>query len=111
VKEEGAAVSIAAGDETTLIAPEFYAYKNAAKTALGLFGDAKASANGISAEGGPVEAIVEAGQASIAANGKEGVRTLELPGDWKAVHSLTRAGGKWTLRYAGGEPLKLVLQK
>jgi len=111
VKEEGAAVSVAAGDETTLIGPDFYAYKSPAKTTLGLFGDAKASAHGMSAEGGPVEVIVEAGQATITAHGKEGLRTLEMPGDWKAVPPLTRAGAKWSLRYAGGEPLKLVLQK
>lgn len=111
VTENNGGIAIVAGDETTVVTPEYYTFKNPAKTALGVFGDTAASANGISAEGGPVEVVVEADQVTITAHGKQGVRTLTMPGDWKASAPLTRNGAKWTLSYPGGEPLKIVLQK
>src|SRR5262249_4977051 len=104
VKREGQAVQIVAGDEITASGPDFYSYNSPAKSILSTFGAGAASANGMTAEGGPVEIVMEAERVSITAHGDTGDRIIKMPGNWKASAGITQTGNAWTLKYTNGEP-------
>ena len=116
VKQDGSKLTITAKDESTIIADNFYAYKNSQKRVLATFDDLLVDSNGISTKGGPTEIIVEGLRANITAHGKKGLREIRLPGRWTIKHgqnvnlAFTSKTGKWILDYQAEHPLTVSLE-
>lgn len=115
VIREGKTISIAAGDETTRLGENFYAYQKSKLCILASFSEQSVSEMGIQIAGGPAEVILTPGLASIRLHGTPGTRRLSLPGNWRINmgHSLpipvSSEGGRLTLVYGGGEPVTITL--
>ncbi len=112
VTREGDALRLNAGDETTLLAPSFYAFYSPRRQILATFDAAPAAGAGLRAEGGPVEIVVQDGEITLTAHGAPGVRTIALPGQWEpqgGVTGLKPQGDRWLFDYAGPAPLSVKL--
>jgi hypothetical protein len=116
VKQDGSKVTITAKDESTIIAGNFYAYKNSQKRVLATFDDGLVEAHEIGTKGGPVEISVEPLRANITAHGKKGMREIRLPGRWTIKHgqnvnlAFISKTGKWILDYQAEHPLTVSLE-
>lgn len=114
VTREGALLVITAGDEKTTIGDSFYNFAQGAKKGLVAFTGAKAAGEGITIDGGPAEVLLDAAAVTITVAGAAGARAITLPGAWKAKDPKAPAklaNGTWTVEYAGGEALTVVLVK
>jgi hypothetical protein len=114
VTRDAALIVVTAGDERYTIGDDYYSFTQGAKRGLTLFRVQKAAAEGITAEGGPVEVLLDGQSVTITVSGTAGARTVRLPGDWKANDASAPANlvkGAWQIDYAGGAPLTLTLTK
>ena len=80
VRRDGALIVVAAGDERYTIADSYYSFAQGAKRGLTLFRVRKAAGEGITAEGGPIEVLLDGQSATITVSGTAGTRTVTLPG-------------------------------
>jgi hypothetical protein len=116
VTQEGEAVKVALPGGAALLSADGYSYAGADKAVATTFGAAAVAAEGLSAEGGPTEAIhyKQAGTITITAHDVGGERLISVPADnWEAQDptlSWDAPKRKWRMDYAGGSPGKAVAQ-
>lgn len=117
VTQKGERVTVRAGDETTVVADSFYAYRSSSKRVLATFKEGTTEVEGIRIVGGPVEIVVEHEQVHMTAAGEPGIRRIRLPGlwsikGWQRMHvPLSYAGEDWVLSFSGGTPATVTLEK
>ena len=82
VGQVGSEIIVSTNDSETIIGDDYYAFSDFVqdKTSLTTFNDINITKNDITAEGGPIEIIIENNQATITAHGNSGVRRIRLPG-------------------------------
>ena len=112
--QSGSNVVVTANGGTTTIGATSYSYQDATQSVLTAFGSDPASGAGMTASGGPVEAVLTSTRVTLTAHGAAGVRTLTLPGNWQVDPAnpnpaVTFSNGQWQLNYQGGAPLSVSL--
>lgn len=101
----------------TIIGEHHYSFSQGGRQGLVSFDARRSEAHGIVTEGGAVEVIVEAEQATVTVHGEPGARRLLIPGEWEVREANglknmpSSDAASWTLDYGGGAKARIVFDR
>jgi hypothetical protein len=110
VKQAACGVQITQGAEQTCFNDSAATYTNGTKSVLSAYDGTTQSAFGVTASGGPQEALIANGQIAWTLSGvAAGVRTITLPaGSWTASPAIAGSGNVFTYAWPGGQQVQPV---
>ena len=103
VTQQTCGVQIVQGSETSCFNASAATFSNATNSILTVFDSSSQTAFGVTAAGGPQEAVVQSSQIVWTIAGFEtGARSLTLPGTWYPNQALSQLGNTFSYIYSGG---------
>jgi len=109
VTQAGANIAVTTGSEQLTLGDQFYSYSGNQQISLASFSASPVSFNGITISGGPAEVVLKNSQAIVTVHGAPGLRLITIPGSWGQNPAFTFSAGVYSVVYAGGDPVRVVL--